>query len=218
MASAEPTRSFDRAAVYRALARLFLPPTGASLILVRQELAELQRALARLELDDEVRALATAAAGALAETELWDLRDAYQRLFEASGGLACPPHETSVAPSTPQEGLTRTFEMADVAGFYWAFGVEVAPGGERPDHLAAELEFLQLLALKEAIAHDEPDGQEHAAICRDATRAFLRDHLGRWVQRFAERLERAGAGTPYATAGRLLERFVICDAARVDAT
>jgi len=50
MASAEPTRSFDRAAVYRALARLFLPPTGASLILVRQELAELQRALARLEL------------------------------------------------------------------------------------------------------------------------------------------------------------------------
>jgi len=114
-AAEEPTRSFDRAVVYRALARLFLPPSGASLVLVRQELAELQRALARLEPEDEVRTLAAVAAETIAEVDAGGLRDAYQRLFEASGGLACPPYETSVAPSTPQEGLTRTFEMADVA-------------------------------------------------------------------------------------------------------
>jgi TorA maturation chaperone TorD len=116
----------------------------------------------------------------------------------------------------PGAALVRTFELADVAGFYRAFGVELRPGTERPDHLGAELEFMQLLAAKEALAlGDEGDG-ERAELCREAARAFLRDHLGRWVKAFADAVE-AGAGEPfYRAAARLLASFVAHEVARLD--
>lgn len=210
--------NLDRARAYRALARLFLPPTDSLRADLREELEELESALKRLGLCEPTRRLARRLRRVLPSTGGDGLRRAYDRLFEASGGLACPPHEASLAPDSPQEGLTRTFEMADVAGFYRAFGVEVAPGGERPDHLVAELEFMHLLALKEAIASGEGDGGERASLCRDAARAFLHDHLSRWIPRFAERLEAVGGETPYAVAGRLLERFVAHETVQLEAS
>lgn len=208
----------DRARAYRTLARLFLPPTDSLRGDLREDLEELESALERLGLCERTRRLARRLRRVLPSSGGDGLRRAYDRLFEASGGLACPPHEASLAPDSPQEGLTRTFEMADVAGFYRAFGVEVVPGGERPDHLVAELEFMHLLALKQAIASSEQDGGEHAILCHDAARAFLHDHLFRWIPRFAERLETVGGETPYAVAGRLLERFVSHDTEQLAAS
>jgi TorA maturation chaperone TorD len=205
--------SGDRARVYRALARVFYAQDGPSLQELRaNDLPELGRALARLGAGPSVAEAARELVALFAGADPERLRQGYQDTFEASGGLRCSPHETSHTADTPQEGLTRTFEMADVAGFYHAFGVGVTPGSERPDHVAAELEFMHLLAVKEAIEHGEDDGEEHAEVCRDAARAFLRDHLGRWTQRFAERLEEDAADPAYAAAGRLLERFVALDA------
>ncbi len=208
--------NLDRARVYRSLAKLFLPPDPDSLDALRsQVLAELRESLARLGESRAVREAAESLRKHLAGADPAGLQSAYQTTFEASGGLRCPPHETAHTAERPAAGLVRTFELADVAGFYRAFGVELTPGTERPDHVSAELEFMQLLAAKEAMAlGDEGDG-ERAAVCRDAARAFLRDHLGRWVERFAEAVE-TGASEPfYRAAARLLAGFVAHDAARL---
>jgi TorA maturation chaperone TorD len=91
--------------------------------------------------------------------------------------------------------------------------VEVDSSGDRVDHIAAELEFMNLLAVKESIALQQEGEGEHARVCRDASRSFLRDHLGRWVQPFAEKLVAAEADPFYAEAGAFLSLWVAHDAA-----
>jgi TorA maturation chaperone TorD len=214
----ESLASLDRARVWRSLARLFLPLDAEAFHALRATvLAELRDSLARLGEAREVREAAESLRAHLAAADPARLQSAYEAIFEASGGLRCPPHETAHTAGPPAAGLVRTFELADVAGFYRAFGVEPTPGTERPDHVSVELEFMQLLAAKEAVAlADEGDG-EHAALCRDAARAFLRDHLGRWAGGFAAALE-AGSEEPfYRAAARLLAGFVAAEVARLDA-
>jgi TorA maturation chaperone TorD len=113
--------------------------------------------------------------------------------------------------------------MADIAGFYQAFGFR--SGGsvrERPDHLSAELEFMYLLALKEAYAV-ENSLTEQAEICADAQRKFLQDHLAAWIGPFRRSLERstgerlgeAGMQSPYLKLSRLAEAFITSEAERM---
>jgi TorA maturation chaperone TorD len=98
-------------------------------------------------------------------------------------------------------------EMADVAGFYRAFGFTFA--GERPDHISYELDFMRLLALKEAVA--ELDGNREARmVCLEAERAFLRDHLGRWVHLLVGATEAMDFYSPMA---RLLQSWVRAECA-----
>lgn len=73
-------------------------------------------------------------------------------------------------------------EMADVAGFYKAFGVDFS--GERPDLLSMELEFMNVLILKELKAGSYGE-TPNAEICIQGQKAFLLSHLGRWVEGFA---------------------------------
>jgi DMSO reductase family type II enzyme chaperone len=209
------THNVERARVYRALALLFRFPSAQTVADLRErDLPELRDALVRLgeaeSLLDAVDRLVTR----IAEADPRDLECRYEQTFEASGGLRCPPHETAHAPNAGQEGMLRNFELADIAGFYRAFGVEVSPETERVDHIVAELEFMNLLAVKEAVAETEGN-VEQAEICRGASRAFLGDHLMRWVGRFAARLEESAADRLYAAAGCILDHFVAADAARV---
>ena len=213
----DPARaSLDRARIYRALGRLFREPCRDWLETLRaRDLPELRDALARLRASRELEAPAAEVARSLDAARVDHLHRSYQQTFDASGGLRCPPNETAHTAASPHRAVTRTYELADVAGFYRAFGVEVVPGSERPDHIAAELEFMQLLAVKEAVAMEAEEGGEHTAVCRDAARAFLRDHLGRWVPRFVQKLEEEAADPLYASAGRLLDRFVAFDSAQL---
>jgi TorA maturation chaperone TorD len=71
--------------------------------------------------------------------------------------------------------------------------------------------------VKECVALQEEGEGEHADVCRNASRAFLRDHLARWAPRLGECLVAAGGDPVYRTAGRLLGGFVIFDAKRLDA-
>jgi DMSO reductase family type II enzyme chaperone len=205
----------QRARVYRTLAHLFRYPSKWFVEALAEELAELRATLGCLGAGEALLASAERLSKRLARTQPSDLEESYESIFEPSGGLACSPHETAHTAKSPQEAMLRTFELADIAGFYRAFNVEVSPGTERVDHIAAELEFMHLLALKEAIA--ETDGRpEQAGVCRGAARAFLRDHLGRWVSGFAGSLEET-ADPFYASAGRLLGRFIADEAARLEA-
>ncbi len=201
-------RSAARAQVYGLLARVFqLPDPKETAALRRDGFGMLGEALERLGATSELLVLAERLLAGLARASVEELAREYEQSFEPSGGQPRPPNETSHAPETPQESMMRTFQLADIAGFYRAFGVEVTPGSERVDHIAAELEFMHLLAVKEMLA-EERDETENAAICRDASGAFLRDHLGRWGARFGRELEAAASGEVYRAAGALLGRFL----------
>lgn len=208
MQGSDVNESVARAHVYGLLASVFRRPgEDGARAPHRDHGPMLGPALARLGAPPELVARANQLVGALAASSAEELEEAYERSFEPSGGQERPPNETAHAPETPQESLTRTFQLADIAGFYRAFGVELAPDGERADHIAAELEFMHLLAVKQALAEfkEEP---EHAAICHDAAASFLRDHLGRWCPAFGSELEQTATADVYRSAGALLAHFI----------
>jgi DMSO reductase family type II enzyme chaperone len=214
----KPDANQDRARVYAILSRLFRRPEAPLLDALRAgDLSELRAALVRLGADEETVGPVEALASSLAGESLPALQRRYENTFDPASGPRCAPNETAHTPETPQEAMTRNFQLADIAGFYRAFGVEVTPGSERPDHIAAELEFMHLLAVKELVAGREEQSEERVKICRDAQRAFLRDHLGRWSDTLGGRLEEAADGPFYSAAGRLLSRFVGFDAGRLSA-
>ena len=210
--------SLDRACVYRALAGLFREPHADSLASARdRDLPELCAALQRLAGDSDLVAEARALCDLFEGLGLGRLRRGHGDAFDESSATRCAATEMDQLDGSPQLEMTRTFEMADVGGFYRAFGVEVDPAGVRVDHITCELEFMNLLAVKESIALQEESDGEHAGICRDASRAFLRDHLGRWAPRLGRLLAESDADPVFRAAGRLLCDFVTFDAALIDA-
>ena len=80
-------------------------------------------------------------------------------------------------------------DLADIGGFYQAFGLAVDHdgGNEMLDHLAVELEFYALLLLKRAHVQRESDN-EGAEIVQDAMAKFLSYHLGAFSSAVARRL------------------------------
>lgn len=151
---------------------------------------------------------------------VWIGLDALQEGYRVAVGLSGSlPYETEIG--MPNE-FSQSQELADIAGFYHAFGFRV--GGkvrERPDYLATELEFMGLLALKQAYAAQQGD-MEHEQICSLAQASFLRDHLGCWISLFADAVAiTAGRAQswqdqeqPYRYLARLAADFVAVDARR----
>ena len=146
-----------------------------------------------------------------------ELRSEFRQTFGLAGSQC---YETEIG--LPHE-FRQSQEMADIAGFYEAFGFRT--GGavrERPDHLAVELEFMSVLALKEALALAHGN-TEQAEICQDAQQKFLADHLARWVGLVSESLRRlnpnlsaeAARAKPYLELTRFCAEFTLADARRL---
>lgn len=127
-----------------------------------------------------------------------ELRSEYIELFDRQQGHI-PLYETEYGPG---RSLAKGHELADLAGFYRAFGVDlgglnasgsviggVNPSGlaELPDHVAVELEFYGYLLLKQAYLRSVGD-VEGGEIVADARRKFLTDHLGRFLPTIVEQL------------------------------
>jgi DMSO reductase family type II enzyme chaperone len=136
----------------------------------------------------------------------------FTRLFNPSVHANCPPYGTEY---TAAHVFMRAQQLADVAGFYRAFGLRVAADfRERPDHIATELEFMHVLALKEARALARRE-RAHAGICRRAQARFLREHLGRWLEPYCAKLVAVDDEGFYATVTALARDFVAKDAAQL---
>lgn len=196
-------RALARASLYRLLALAFSYPTAAE----REAIGEaLSVADVAAELLDEGTARAVAAVQAAFDTaDAATLEHDYQRVLSLSYSEECPVYETAFSAS---HIFQQTAQQADISGFYRAFGVK--SHGDRPDHLAMELEFSYLLALKEADSRSSA-APEHVRTCRDATRMFLRKHLARWSPLIGQRVVVEGSGTFYEAAGRLLLAFMRYD-------
>jgi DMSO reductase family type II enzyme chaperone len=137
-----------------------------------------------------------------------ELARQYVALFSHGWEGASLPYETEY---TAPHAFQKQTELADIAGFYRAFGLQwETQGHERPDHLSLELEFMYYLALKEAHALAQ-GADEGVAVCVDAQRSFLRDHLGQWLGAFRRALANRGTETVYARLARLVEAWVVWD-------
>lgn len=121
----------------------------------------------------------------------------YHRLFE--GNAPCPMNET---------GWIRRDKgtiLADIAGFYRAFGLELAgAAGEKVDYLACELEFVAMLLVMLAKADGQDNAIEVMQITQNALSAFSFDHLGEWLPSFCERLDQLTTLSIYQQLAELL--------------
>ncbi|MFQ5918549.1 MAG: molecular chaperone [Thermoplasmata archaeon] len=189
-------------AVYGALARAFGPVKnlGGGRAL---------RELHRLQAHRPVGAFSLTSLPDMREDDLEDLEVLTAerlRLFEKG---ECPPYESSYRGETDP---LKDVLMADVAGFYRAFGL--IPSGELPDHLVSELEFVGLLCLQEARAVLAGD-EGATAILRDALRKFMTDHLGRWVGRFRDEVQKKSRVRLYPLLADVLVELIEAEKVRL---
>ena len=146
---------------------------------------------------------------------LGNLEDFFRRLFGHTARGDVPPYETEYGEDSL---FLPAQEMSDLAAFYRAFGLELAPTArERIDHISSECEFLLVLGRKEAYAieRDDPAMVEET---RRATRLFLRDHLGRWAPAFGRKLAQTDRDGFYGALGDLCHAFVTHECARLGVT
>ncbi len=139
------------------------------------------------------------------DAQLADLQESHVVLFGHAVRGTCPPYELEYeAGDIPQ----KSNELADIAGFYNAFGMEMdGHAHERADHVSVQCEFMNVLALKEIYAIDT-ENEEAQQVVSDAQRSFLRDHSGRWTPAVALRLTQSDPEGFYGRLGRFLGAFI----------
>ncbi|MFZ5808463.1 MAG: TorD/DmsD family molecular chaperone [Chloroflexota bacterium] len=199
-----------RAQIYRFLADAFLYPADNWI----EDIPLLHPILCKLnlpELASSLEAVMIAPA-----PDLQALQYLHRQTFGLSGSLC---YETEYG--LPHE-FRQSQELADIAGFYRAFGFNL--GGqvrERADFIATELEFMAALCLKEAwaIQQDQTDLTE---ITVEAQKSFLQDHLGQWIEGFTASLNRLAqlqppqAENPYLPLSNFTFLFVRADMRALD--
>ncbi len=136
------------------------------------------------------------------------LQERHTELFGHAVRGTCPPYELEYERGDiPQQSA----ELADIAGFYNAFGMELqAAAHERTDHATVQFEFLSVLAAKEVYAI-ETNNSEGLQVLQDAQKSFLADHISRWVPAMATRLQDADPEGFYGRLGAFIQAFIAAE-------
>lgn len=211
-------RHSARAAVYSAAAGVLCYPDDELVAeLTHEETAVgLRSAADTLGLTEEVEALLDA----LDSTDRDDLESAYNDLFGMPGEEGSYPVVPYEAEYTIGDEVGRQQRrIATVVGLLEAFGVEPAEQfDERQDHVVVELELLQVLSARRAVAREQGDADTAANLER-AEAMVLDEHLGDFVPAFAHEVRRStdddcsGASAVYRAAANLAEAVVTHDVA-----
>ena len=192
----------ERAARIKLVALGFAYPADGLTVAVGEAFAQIASSPAVLGPDMAVAFDAARTAWSTADQTALQLE--FTRLFIRSA--ACPPHETSYGDARRIAG--HGVELADVNGFYEAFGFAVSTDNpDLPDHLCAELEFYSLLLLKQAYARYSAEA-EHEEVTAHAANSFLEQHLGRWAGAFVDGLSEHRAAPAYHALGQLLANLI----------
>ena len=170
-----------RATTYKLLAECFYPPVEATLQHVRQ----LSRSL------DAVCPPAAEAAGRMEAA--WQTHEGidelvidHARLFVGPFALLAPPFGSVYLEKERRLMGDSTLAVGEC---YREVGLEVAAGfNGTPDHIAAELEFMHFLVVKELEALTG-GGLGRAQHFRQKQKTFSERHLAAWVPDFARSVE-----------------------------
>lgn len=142
---------------------------------------------------------------------LENLQEQFALLFGHSVRGKCPPYELEFGKS---EVIQRASDLADLSGFYAAFGMELTGDvSERPDHISVEAEFMSVLCAK-AVCGIENDDQGLIETVHAAQRQFLNSHLGRWFPAFVQRVKDSAACSFYICLAEFANAFIACECRR----
>lgn len=146
-----------------------------------------------------------------------NIKSEYLNIFDI--GRKISPYETEYLT----EKISRKpFELADISGFYSAFGFSInedMTNKESADHISVELEFMAIIALKEEYARKAKQ-KDNENIVHDAGRKFLNDHLARWGFYYCRQIQELERGSFYKKLGSILESVlsIECDRYGLDAS
>lgn len=198
-----------RAALYGTLGGVFVYPREETLSDLTDPDATLaiRVAAARLGLDEEASALIEA----LEATTVEALQSAYDHTLGMpdSGEYPVVPYEGYY--TTGSEMSEEQTRIATVVGLLEEFGLQPAEDfDERQDHVATELELMQVVAAQRAVAN-QSDDTETAAKLADAEATILDTHLVDFVPAFAHDLRATSDDPVYCAAATLAEELVSTD-------
>jgi TorA maturation chaperone TorD len=184
-----------RANVYAFLASLFLSrPTEGSVRAVREMAGG-------LEIEDP------------GPMVLDDLEREYMDLFVVPNPRYVAPYESvfrdswssPVEGGAPIKGLLMGDSSLAVQQCYDEAGV--TPGGELPDHVANELQFMAWLWARQAVS-----GSEDGALIAELRSRFRADHVARWIADLSGRVAERDRLGFYTAALRVTEAVIEGDA------
>ncbi|MCF6157917.1 MAG: hypothetical protein E3K32_04950 [wastewater metagenome] len=133
------------------------------------------------------------------------LQGIYQRIVGHTISKECPLFETQYGAAHVYQ---QTHELADIQGFYKAFGLEASDlEKERVDHVSVEFEFMHFLLYKQAYAL-ENHSEDKAELCRDTQKKFLKEHIGKWVPLFSILFGRKAGEGFYVALSALTKEFI----------
>ncbi|RLE49512.1 MAG: hypothetical protein DRJ31_04680 [Candidatus Methanomethylicota archaeon] len=129
----------------------------------------------------------------------------YSRLFAAArfGEGPCPLNEEAY--------VERKEGVKSVGNAYREFGLEFSEDfKDSPDHIAAELEFMHILAYYEAVSR-RANIKEDVHRYVEAQDRFLKNHLAKWVSKFRKLVEENSRSFFYQLAAKMVDEFVSRD-------
>lgn len=142
--------------------------------------------------------------------DLESLRVDYAKLFVGPFEVLAPPYGSVYLENADR---VMTESTIDVMNRYQSVGLDTEID-EPADHVAAELEFMYALIVREveAIANDE---YETAREYLERQRSFLHDHLGAWIDDFTAAVEENTETAFYEHLARETKAFVGKDGDRI---
>ncbi len=199
----------QRAGVYGLLSRLFREEVDEDLLKQMHD-TKYRVSTGNKKVDKAHKLIATYLSG-IWENTLTDLAADYMRVFFGhgyNGHAAAYPFE-SVYSS--EKRLLMQSARDEVLALYRAAGLEKQESWkEGEDHVALELEYMQILAQRTADALKEDDNKSAKKLLK-TQRNFLEDHLGAWVPLLAEQMKHFALTDFYKGLAYLCEGFLETD-------
>ena len=206
----DPDLAAQRARMYQLVSLVFERPDDDFETLVADGTFTTAVQTTAAAIDDSV---ADAVADLPEESAGEPLARTWGSLFGVEAGVRISPYELTYLPGPLMTNIRR---LADIRGFYEAFGLAIVAGrNDRTDHLCFLTEFLAILCQREAHLREQGD-REGVAVVVDAQRSFLEDHLGRWYWRFVDEVCEHDENGFFADVAAGLAALVEADIDRLD--
>jgi len=146
-----------------------------------------------------------------------DLATEYTRLFIGPGPHVSPHESMNADFEDPREAGFWSPQTVRVKKFIEAAGLEYDESfSGMPDHLSAELEFMQRLATKEAEAWAESN-EEFATNILKIEERFFDEHLSQWVSRFCDKVIEMSEHPFYKGFAEMMKGFLEYESRRLRA-